>query len=90
MKLDVANPTIASWFQSQRRWRGVADPRELGAVSPLPPEELRELFGTEQPTLEAIEKSDEFIDTRQSPFSHAGRSPLVPRDRTERVMTREH
>jgi len=31
-------------------------------VSPLPPEELRELFGTEQPTLEAIEKSDEFID----------------------------
>ena len=40
----------------------VADAPELGAVSPLQPEELRELFGTEQPTLEAIGKSDEFID----------------------------
>ncbi len=40
----------------------VSDTPESGAVSPLRPEELRELFGTEQPTLEAIEKSDEFID----------------------------
>jgi hypothetical protein len=40
----------------------VTDTPGLGAVSPLRPEELRELFGTEQPTLEAIEKSDEFID----------------------------
>jgi hypothetical protein len=40
----------------------VTDTPELGAVSPLRSEELRRLFGTEQPTLEAIEKSDEFID----------------------------
>ncbi len=40
----------------------VTDTPELGAVSPLQPNELRELFGTEQPTLETIEKSDEFID----------------------------
>jgi hypothetical protein len=40
----------------------VTDTPELGAVSPLRPEDLRQLFGTERPTLEAIEKSDEFID----------------------------
>jgi hypothetical protein len=40
----------------------VTDTPELGAVSPLRPQTLRELFGTEQPTLDAIEKSDEFID----------------------------
>src|SRR5438045_3385585 len=40
----------------------VTDTPELGAVSPLRPEELREFFGTEQPTIETIEKSDEFID----------------------------
>ena len=40
----------------------VTDTPELGAVSPLRAEELRELFGTEQPTLEAIEKSDEFFE----------------------------
>jgi hypothetical protein len=34
----------------------------LGAVSPLPAEELRTLFGTEQPTVEAIEQSEEFIE----------------------------
>jgi hypothetical protein len=40
----------------------VTDTPELGAVSPLQPQELRELFGTEQPTLETIEKSEAFID----------------------------
>jgi hypothetical protein len=40
----------------------VTDTPELGAVSSLRSEELRDLFGTEQPALEAIEKSDEFID----------------------------
>jgi hypothetical protein len=40
----------------------VSDTPDFGVVSPLRTEELRELFGTEQPTLEVIEKSDEFID----------------------------
>lgn len=40
----------------------VSETPALGAVSPVPPEELRELFGTEQPTREAIEQSDEFFE----------------------------
>jgi hypothetical protein len=40
----------------------VSDTPDLGAVSPLPPEELQQLFGTEQPTRQTIEKSDDFIE----------------------------
>jgi hypothetical protein len=40
----------------------VSETPELGAVSPLPSEQLRELFGTEHPTREVIEQSEEFIE----------------------------
>ena len=40
----------------------VSETPELGAVSPLSVEELRELFGTEQPTRDVIEQSEEFIE----------------------------
>lgn len=33
-----------------------------GAISPVPPDELRRLFGTEQPTRAMIEHSDEFFE----------------------------
>ena len=35
----------------------------LGAISPVPPDDLQRFFGTSQPTLEIIERSDEFIDS---------------------------
>jgi hypothetical protein len=40
----------------------VSDVPDLGAVSPLPPEELDRLFGTQQPTHEMIEQSDELFE----------------------------
>ena len=40
----------------------VSDKPALGALSPLPAEELRSPFGSEQPTVEAVEQSDEFIE----------------------------
>ncbi len=34
----------------------------LGAVLPLPPDELQRLFGTEKPTREMVEESEELIE----------------------------
>jgi len=36
---------------------------DLGAISPVSPEDLQRFFGTTQPTQEIIERSDEFIDS---------------------------
>src|SRR5437867_8016391 len=41
----------------------ISETPDLGAVSPLPPDELRRLFGTAEPTREIIEQSDEFIES---------------------------
>jgi hypothetical protein len=38
----------------------VADAPDFNAVAPLPEETLLRLFGTEQPTHEAIEESEDF------------------------------
>ena len=40
----------------------VSDSPDFGVVSPLPTDELRELFGTEQPARQAFEESEQFID----------------------------
>ncbi len=40
----------------------ISDEPDLGAVAPLPAEELVRLFGTEQPTREMIEKSEELFE----------------------------
>lgn len=40
----------------------VADAPDFGAVAPLPLEDLRNLFGTDKPTHEMIEESDELYD----------------------------
>ena len=40
----------------------VSDVADFGAVTPMPPEVLLDLFGTEQPTREAVEGSDELYD----------------------------
>ncbi|SPE59917.1 conserved hypothetical protein [Verrucomicrobia bacterium] len=40
----------------------ISDTPALGAVSAIPPDELQRLFGTAQPTLDAIEHSDEFVE----------------------------
>ena len=40
----------------------VSDVADFGAVTPLPPEVLRDLFGTQQPTREMVEGSDELYD----------------------------
>lgn len=37
----------------------ISDTPASGAVSPVPKEELRRIFGTDQPTLEMLEQSDE-------------------------------
>ena len=36
---------------------------DLGAISPVPPDDLQRFFGTTQPAQETIERSDEFIDS---------------------------
>jgi hypothetical protein len=41
----------------------ISETPDLGAVSPIPPDELQRFFGTRQPTQEMIERSDEFIDS---------------------------
>jgi len=41
----------------------ISETPDLGAVSPLPPDELRRLFGTTEPTREMIEHSDEFVES---------------------------
>ena len=40
----------------------VSDTADYGAVAPHPPEELDRLFGTQQPTHERIEQSDELFE----------------------------
>jgi hypothetical protein len=40
----------------------VADEPDFNAVSPLPPEDLMELFGTDKPTREMIEVNDELFE----------------------------
>ena len=40
----------------------VADSPDYGAVAPLPREELLELFGTDRPTREMVEGSDELFE----------------------------
>jgi len=40
----------------------ISDRPESGAVSPVPPDELRRLLGTEQPTRELIERSEELFE----------------------------
>ncbi|HVM63072.1 MAG TPA: hypothetical protein VMV72_19595 [Verrucomicrobiae bacterium] len=40
----------------------ISDAPASGAVSPVPEEELRRLFGTDQPTREMVEQSEELID----------------------------
>jgi len=40
----------------------VADEPDFNAVSPLPPEDLMELFGTDKPTREMIEGNDELFE----------------------------
>jgi hypothetical protein len=40
----------------------VSDVADFGALTPLPPEVLLDLFGTEQPTREMVEGSDELYD----------------------------
>jgi hypothetical protein len=40
----------------------VSDTPGSGSVSPLPPDELRKLFGTEQPAREAVEQSEDLIE----------------------------
>jgi hypothetical protein len=41
----------------------ISDTPDYGAVCRLTPDQLKEFFGTEQPTQEVIEKSDEFIES---------------------------
>src|SRR5262245_10548722 len=36
---------------------------DLGAISPIPPDDLQRFFGTTEPTREMIERSDEFIES---------------------------
>ena len=40
----------------------ISETPDFGTLSPLPKDELQRMFGTEQPTLEMIEHSDELID----------------------------
>ena len=40
----------------------ISDTPGSGALSPLPRDELRRLFGTEQPTREMVEQSEELIE----------------------------
>lgn len=40
----------------------VSDAADYGAVAPMPPEVLRDLFGTNEPTREMVEGSDELYD----------------------------
>jgi hypothetical protein len=40
----------------------ISDAPASGAVSPVPPDELRRLFGTEQPTREMVEQSEDLIE----------------------------
>lgn len=41
----------------------ISDTPDFGTLSPVPREELQRMFGTEQPTLEMIEHSDELIES---------------------------
>jgi hypothetical protein len=43
----------------------VADEPDFCAVAPLPPEELEQLFGTNQPSREMIERSDELFENME-------------------------
>lgn len=54
--------TDATGTRSVLDMERISQTPSLGAVSPLPPDELERLFGTEQPTREMIEHSDEFFE----------------------------
>jgi hypothetical protein len=41
----------------------ISDEPDLGAVTPVPADELERLFGTGQPTHEMIEQSEELFET---------------------------
>ena len=40
----------------------IADTPSPGTLSPVPPDELQRVFGTEQPTREMVEQSEELIE----------------------------
>lgn len=41
----------------------ISETPDFGTLSPVPRDELQRMFGTEQPTLEMIEQSDELIES---------------------------
>lgn len=60
--LEALKISDATGTRSILDMQRVSETPELGTVSPLPVGQLRELFGTEHPSREVIEQSEDFIE----------------------------
>jgi hypothetical protein len=55
--------SVATGTRSILDMERISETPDFGTLSPVSREELQRMFGTEQPTLEMIEKSDELIES---------------------------